>query len=81
MHKSVHHASVERGGVVNFPLGSHEVNKDDLSIVAIEASQLQKFGHAIQLDVTYDANNKLIGARVTHFQTCRACTNSLDKVS
>ncbi len=56
-----------------FTLGVHDLKKDDLAEAVVLATNMRKLGHAIDIDVTYNASNEFQSARVTHFLTCKAC--------
>lgn len=62
--------------IIHFKLGVTEISRDDEGLVELANTvvrQMQKFGHAVQLDTQRASDNKFLAARVTHYLTCRAC--------
>ena len=58
--------------MVLFPLGVTTVTRLEKTSEVVNLMERQ--GHAVSLDVTYEANGKtLLAARVTHFRTCARC--------
>lgn len=59
-----------------FKQGSTDVTSLDQHKVIESVREMQKYGHGVAYDTTFDSDNRYMRAQVTHYLTCRACAHA-----